>query len=97
VWRSAGLRVLVPGYLFGRGSQELQLDACGFCALAEVGGSHRVILEAMAAGKDGVLVNEHRPNAERVGDAALCAAVYEESGPGPLPDSLLDREPMVLA
>jgi hypothetical protein len=62
-----------------------------FCAPAEVGGTHPVIFEAMAAGNC-VLVNDHRPNAESVGDAALLRAVCEGSGPGLLLDSLLDRE-----
>jgi hypothetical protein len=50
----------------------------------------------MAAGNY-VLVNGHQPNAEAVRDAALGAAVYQESGPSLLPDSLLDRELMAQA
>jgi glycosyltransferase involved in cell wall biosynthesis len=71
VMRSADPRVVFPGYVFGRGYWELQRHAYIFCAPTEVGGTHPVILEAMAAGNC-VLVNDHRPNAETVGDAGIC-------------------------
>jgi glycosyltransferase involved in cell wall biosynthesis len=70
VWRSADPRVVLPGYVFGRGYWELQRHAYLFCAPTEVGGTHPVILEAMAAGNC-VLVNDHRPNAETVGEAGI--------------------------
>jgi glycosyltransferase involved in cell wall biosynthesis len=70
VWRSADPRVVFPGYVFGTGYWELQRHAYVFCAPTEVGGTHPVILEAMAAGNC-VLVNDHRPNAETVGDAGI--------------------------
>jgi glycosyltransferase involved in cell wall biosynthesis len=70
VWRSADPRVVFPGYVFGRGYWELQHHAYVFCAPTEVGGTHPVILEAMAAGNC-VLVNDHRPNAETVGEAGV--------------------------
>jgi glycosyltransferase involved in cell wall biosynthesis len=70
VRRSADPRVVFPGYVFGRGYWELQHHAYLFCAPTEVGGTHPVILEAMAAGNC-VLVNDHRPNAETVGDAGI--------------------------
>jgi glycosyltransferase involved in cell wall biosynthesis len=146
VWRSADPRVVFPGYVFGRGYWELQRHAYLFCAPTEVGGTHPVILEAMAAGNC-VLVNDHRPNAETVGDAGiyfsgsggvedltaqlerllddpdlvagyrkralvrsrqysweavtdqyeeLLTAVCAANGPGSLPASLLDREPVVV-
>jgi hypothetical protein len=41
-----------------------------------------------------VLVNEPQ-NGRTVRDAALGAAVYEQGGPGLLPDSLLDHERVV--
>jgi hypothetical protein len=67
------------------------------CSALDRGGRHGpVILEAMAAG-NGVLVNDHRPNAESVGDAVFLTAVCEGSGRGLLLDSLLDRERVVLA
>ncbi len=70
VWRTADPRVVFPGYVFGQGYWELQRHAYVFCAPTEVGGTHPVILEAMAAGNC-VLVNDHRPNAETVGDAGI--------------------------
>ena len=70
VKRAADPRVVFPGYVFGRGYWELQHHAYLFCAPTEVGGTHPVILEAMAAGNC-VLVNDHRPNAETVGDAGI--------------------------
>jgi glycosyltransferase involved in cell wall biosynthesis len=70
VMRSADPRVLFPGYVFGRAYWELQRHAYVFCAPTEVGGTHPVILEALAAGNC-VLVNDHAPNAETVGDAGL--------------------------
>ncbi len=63
-------RVVFPGYVFGPGYWELQRNAYLFCAPTEVGGTHPVILEAMAAGNC-VLVNDHPPNAETVGDAGI--------------------------
>ena len=70
VRRAADPRVVFPGYVFGRGYWQLQHNAYLFCAPTEVGGTHPVILEAMAAGNC-VLVNDHRPNAETVGDAGV--------------------------
>jgi glycosyltransferase involved in cell wall biosynthesis len=70
VWRTADPRVVFPGYVFGRGYWELQRHAYLFCAPTEVGGTHPVILEALVAGNC-VLVNDHRPNAETVGDAGV--------------------------
>jgi glycosyltransferase involved in cell wall biosynthesis len=70
VWRTADPRVVFPGYIFGQGYWELQRHAYVFCAPTEVGGTHPVILEAMAAGNC-VLVNDHPPNAETVGDAGI--------------------------
>jgi glycosyltransferase involved in cell wall biosynthesis len=70
VWRSADPRVVFPGYVFGHGYWELQRHAYLFCAPTEVGGTHPVILEAMAAGNC-VLVNDHPPNVETVGDAGI--------------------------
>src|SRR5581483_4126221 len=70
VMLSADPRVIFPGYVFGRGYWELQRHAYLFCAPTEVGGTHPVILEAMSAGNC-VLVNDHKPNAETVGDAGV--------------------------
>jgi glycosyltransferase involved in cell wall biosynthesis len=147
VMRAADPRVVFPGYVFGRGYWELQRHAYIFCAPTEVGGMHPVILEAMAAGNC-VLVNDHRPNAETVGDAGiyfsgrggvddltaqlerlladpalveqyrgrarerakrysweevtdqyeeLLRTVCEARGPGSLPASLVDSEPLTVA
>ncbi len=70
VHRAGDPRVVFPGYVFGRGYWELQRHAYVFCAPTEVGGTHPVILEALAAGNC-VLVNDHAPNVETVGDAGL--------------------------
>jgi glycosyltransferase involved in cell wall biosynthesis len=70
VRRKGDPRVLFPGYIFGRGYWELQRHAYVFCAPTEVGGTHPVILEALAAGNC-VIVNDHAPNVETVGDAGL--------------------------
>ena len=70
VRRKGDPRVVFPGYVFGRGYWELQRHAYVFCAPTEVGGTHPVILEALAAGNC-VIVNDHAPNVETVGDAGL--------------------------
>jgi glycosyltransferase involved in cell wall biosynthesis len=70
VRRAADPRVLFPGYVFGPGYWRLQRNAYLFCAPTEVGGTHPVILEALAAGNC-VLVNDYRPNAETVGEAGV--------------------------
>jgi glycosyltransferase involved in cell wall biosynthesis len=70
VHRKGDPRVIFPGYIFGRGYWELQHHAYAFCAPTEVGGTHPVILEALAAGNC-VLVNDHAPNVETVGEAGL--------------------------
>jgi glycosyltransferase involved in cell wall biosynthesis len=70
VRRAADPRVLFPGYIFGPGYWQLQLNSYLFCAPTEVGGTHPVILEALAAGSC-VLANDHPPNAETLGDAGV--------------------------
>jgi len=86
VMREGDPRVVFPGYVFGRGYWELQRHAYAFVAPTEVGGTHPVILEALAAGNC-VLVNDHPPNVETVGDAGLyfsgrggAAALAEQLG-----------------
>ncbi len=65
----ASENVLFPGYVFGDGYAEL-VNNCGvMCAPTEVGGTHPVIIEAMAAGAP-LVVSDHGPNLEVVGDAA---------------------------
>lgn len=68
VHRGADPRVVFPGYVFGPGYWELQRHAYLSVVPTEVGGTHPVILEAMAAGT-AVLVNDHAPNLETIGDA----------------------------
>jgi glycosyltransferase involved in cell wall biosynthesis len=70
VRRAADPRVIFPGYVFGPGYWQLQLNSYLFCAPTEVGGTHPVILESLAAGNC-VLVNDWKPNAETVGDAGV--------------------------
>src|SRR3954462_13736053 len=70
VRRKGDPRVVFPGYVFGQGYWELQRHAYLFCAPTEVGGTHPVILEALAAGNC-VLVNDHAPNVETVGEAGV--------------------------
>ena len=66
---SAGPNVHFPGYVFGDGYREL-VHRCGImCVPTEVGGTHPVIVEAMAAGAC-LLVSDHAPNVEVVGDSA---------------------------
>ncbi len=61
--------VRFPGYVFGDGYAEL-VHRCGvMCVPTEVGGTHPVIVEGMAAGA-ALLVSDHPPNVETVGDAA---------------------------
>ncbi|TMM03734.1 MAG: glycosyltransferase family 1 protein [Actinobacteria bacterium] len=79
VRRKGDPRVLFPGYLFGRDYWELQRHAYLFCAPTEVGGTHPVILEALAAGNC-VLVNDHAPNVETVGDAGVTFSGQEGVG-----------------
>jgi glycosyltransferase involved in cell wall biosynthesis len=71
---SAGPDVRMPGYVFGDGYREL-VHRCGvMCAPTEVGGTHPVIVEGMAAGA-ALLVSDHAPNREVVGDAAATFAL----------------------
>jgi glycosyltransferase involved in cell wall biosynthesis len=66
---AAGAGVRMPGYVFGDGYREL-VHRCGImCVPTEVGGTHPVILEGLAAGA-ALLVSDHPPNLETVGDAA---------------------------
>jgi glycosyltransferase involved in cell wall biosynthesis len=64
----AGEGVVLPGYVFGAGYRELARNAAVFVMPTEVGGTHPVLLEAMAAG-NAIVVNDHAPNLEVIGDA----------------------------
>jgi len=61
-------RVVLTGYVFGDGYRELSRDAAIVVVATEVGGTHPVLLESMAAGNC-IIVNDHEPNLETVGDA----------------------------
>lgn len=82
----AGPDVRFPGYVFGDGYREL-VHRCGImCIPTEVGGTHPVIVEAMAAGA-ALVVSDHAPNVEVVGDAA---AVFPLDGGAPALAAVLD-------
>ena len=63
-------RVIFTGYVFGDGYRELARNAAIFVAPTEVGGTHPVLVEAMAAGNC-VVVNDYEPNLEAIGDAGV--------------------------
>jgi glycosyltransferase involved in cell wall biosynthesis len=63
-------RVVFTGYLFDEGYRELSRNAEIFVVPSEAGGSHPVLLEAICAGNC-VVVNDHEPNLEVLGDAGL--------------------------
>jgi len=66
----AGSRVIFTGYLFGEGYRQLLHNAYMFVLPDEVGGTHPALIEAMAAGNC-IVVNNHEPNVEAIGDAGL--------------------------
>lgn len=63
-------RIVFTGFVFGRGYHQISSNAFLFVLPAEVGGTHPVLLEAMAFGNC-VLVNDTEANCEVVGDAGL--------------------------
>jgi glycosyltransferase involved in cell wall biosynthesis len=66
----AGPRVIFTGWLFGEGYRQLLHHAYLFVLASEVGGTHPVLTEAMAAGNC-IVANNHAPNLEVLGDAGL--------------------------
>jgi glycosyltransferase involved in cell wall biosynthesis len=62
--------VIMPGYVFGDGYRELASNAFVSVVATEVGGTHPVLLEAMALGNC-VLVNDIPTNLETTGRAAV--------------------------
>ena len=66
----AGENVVFTGFLFGEGYRQLSMNAYVFTVPTIVGGTHPVIVEALAAGNC-VLVSDHPPNLETVGDAGV--------------------------
>ncbi len=63
-------RIIFTGYQFGDAFKELSYHCYLFAIPTEVGGTHPVILDAMAAGAC-VVVNDHPPNLESIGDAGV--------------------------
>lgn len=67
---AAGDNVIFTGYVFGDGYRQLSQNAYVFAVPTVVGGTHPVIVEALAAGNC-VLVSDHEPNLETIGDAGM--------------------------
>ena len=65
-----GSNVIFPGYVFGEGYRELLHNAYAFVLCSEVGGTHPVLIEAMASGNC-VVVNDTPANLEVIGDAGV--------------------------
>ena len=65
-----------PATSIGDGYRELIRNAALFVAPTEVGSTHPVIVEAMAAGNC-VVVNDYEPNLETIGDAGLSYPGHE--------------------
>lgn len=86
-------RVVFAGYRFGAAYRRLLRNAAVVCVPSEVGGTHPVILEAMAAGAC-LVVNDHAPNLEAVGDAAVSYAGAQKADGlrRALEEVLADRE-----
>jgi glycosyltransferase involved in cell wall biosynthesis len=68
-----GPGVIFTGYLFGDGYRELMHNAYAVVLCTEVGGTHPVLVEAMAAGNC-VVVNNTPANLEVIGSAGLSYA-----------------------
>jgi len=68
--KRSGPDVIFTGYLFGEGYRELLHNAYAFVLCSEVGGTHPVLVEAMAAGNC-VVVNDTPANLEVIGDAGI--------------------------
>ncbi|MHB9111520.1 MAG: glycosyltransferase [Thermoleophilia bacterium] len=62
--------VIFTGYVFGEGYRQLSQNAYIFAIPTIVGGTHPVIVEALAAGNC-VVVSNHPPNMETVSDAGV--------------------------
>ncbi|MFA5816009.1 MAG: glycosyltransferase [Bacteroidales bacterium] len=70
--------VIFTGYVFGDGYRQLSQNAYIFAIPTIVGGTHPVIVEALAAANC-VLVSNHPPNLETVGDAGVSYDAAEGS------------------
>jgi glycosyltransferase involved in cell wall biosynthesis len=65
-----GPHVIFTGYLFGDSYRELMQNAYAVILCTEVGGTHPVLVEAMASGNC-VVVNDTPANLEVIGDAGI--------------------------
>ncbi|MHB8168807.1 MAG: glycosyltransferase [Thermoleophilia bacterium] len=74
----AGGNIIFTGYVFGEGYRQLSQNAYLSAAPTVVGGTHPVIVEHLAAGNC-LLVSDHPPNLETVGDAGVSFAAAEGS------------------
>jgi glycosyltransferase involved in cell wall biosynthesis len=63
-------RFVLPGYVFGKGYNELSSHAYAFIETSGVGGTHPALLEAMAFGNC-VIVNNTPENLETMGDVGF--------------------------
>jgi len=66
----AGERVVLPGYIFGAGYEELNSNAYAYAFTSGASGTHPALLEAMAYGNC-VIANATPTNVETGGDAIL--------------------------
>jgi glycosyltransferase involved in cell wall biosynthesis len=73
-------RVVFAGYQFGAAYRRLLRNAAIVAVPTEVGGTHPVLLEAMAAGSC-IVVNDHAPNLETLGEAGV-SYPGKEGAPG---------------
>jgi glycosyltransferase involved in cell wall biosynthesis len=64
-------KVIFAGYQFGAAYRRLLRNASIVVVPTEVGGTHPVLLEAMGVGAC-IIVNDHAPNVETLGDAGVC-------------------------
>lgn len=68
--QNAGENIIFTGYVFGSGYWQLNQNAFALVEPTTAGGTHPVIVEAMAAGNC-VVVSDHPPNLETLGEAGL--------------------------
>lgn len=78
-------RIVLTGYVFGKGYHELGTNATIFVETSEVGGTHPALVEAMAF-NNCVIVNNTDENLETIADAGL--AYMGEKGADDLYDLL---------
>jgi glycosyltransferase involved in cell wall biosynthesis len=80
-------RVILTGYIFGKGYQELGSNAYAFVETSGVGGTHPALIEAMALGNC-VIVHDTSENLETIGDAGFA---YDGSSGSEALRQVLDR------